>query len=314
MNLTVNAVVNRAKREVINQFAPATRLTRRRHSARIERHRRQLPPLSAGDAHLVSELVNRGIAITTLEDLALPGTAQMQRLFAADAATLAARSPGERSAVWLSHAELTSNPVVWRWGLTPRILDIAENYIGLPLTYYGSFVARQVADGRTVGTRHWHRDIEDHRVLKALIWLNDVDAGGGPFEYLPLSQSQAATRQLKYVAGYLDDETMRRAAPVTARLRATGPTWTVVLADTARLFHRGAPPTETDRFSVTYTWTSRTPIKTMPAVPYTSDQISRIRDGLTDRQSACLPAALRADWTSGLGAEAVNSAGPAGTR
>ena len=64
-----------------------------------------------------------------------------------------------------------------------------------------------------------------------------------------------------------------------------------MLADPARILHRASPAEDQDRYSVTFTWTSRHPIKTMPpAEPLTADEDARIRAGLSPAQLACLPA------------------------
>ena len=36
-----------------------------------------------------------------------------------------------------------------------------------------------------VASQQWHRDFNDRHLLKAFLYLVDVDAGAGPFEYVP---------------------------------------------------------------------------------------------------------------------------------
>jgi hypothetical protein len=181
---------------------------------------------------------------------------------------------------------------IWQWGLQDRVLDLVENFIGLPVRYYGAHVRREVADGECADTRQWHRDIEDHRVLKMLVWINDVGLDGGPFEFLPRKWTDSAIRELGYVSGFVGDDDLARVVPRTEWRAADGPRWTAVLGDTAGILHRARPPTKQDRYSVTFSWTSRRPITTIPAEPFTPDQAARIRRYLTPRQLACLPRAL----------------------
>lgn len=291
--MDVAKLANRAKREVMAKFPPAHHLAYKRYTARLDRHRSMLPGLSVSDASLVDRLNRDGIVITSLDELDLPDTAMIKDLLAGFVDTLASREPDATSRVTLDRADLVRVAELWRWGLGDRLLDIAENHIGTPINYYGPHLVRQIADGRTVGNRRWHRDIEDHSMVKMLVWLNDVGTAGGPFEYISLDRSAVAAATLNYPGGYVDDDTICRFAPRDSWRQATGPQWTVLLVDTSRLFHRGMPPRSVDRYSVTFTWTSRRPIKIMPAGRLTTDEVQHIEDGLSPRQIACLPSSLQ---------------------
>ncbi len=288
MDKTLGGVMNRATRELTARVPLAAEWARRRHEVQLERHRPQLPMLRATDSALVEELDRHGLVLATLDQLGAPDTATIKHSALAWAETLAERTPDGESGINLTHAELVDGLAIWRWGLNHHLLDLAESYIGLPVTYHGVFANRQLADGRAVGTRQWHRDIEDRRMLKILVWLNDVAADGGPFTYIPAGVSDRMARELRYAGGYLDDETVTRLHGAEAVRSAGGPQWTVVVADTARVFHRGMPPTGRDRYAMTFTWTSRRPVKSMPNEPFTAEEGDRIRAGLTRRQLDCL--------------------------
>jgi hypothetical protein len=66
--------------------------------------------------------------------------------------------------------------------------------MGLPILYTGVSVKREIADGRTTGTRRWHCDPEDESVFKVIVCLNDVDAGTGPLECLDATATPRAKR------------------------------------------------------------------------------------------------------------------------
>ena len=65
------------------------------------------------------------------------------------------------------------------------------------------------------------------------------------------------------------------------------------MADTAQIFHRAGRPTSGDRYSVTFTWSSQSPLKTIPNQPFTAEQARGIRAGLDARQLSVLPIGLR---------------------
>jgi hypothetical protein len=289
MDRTFSGVMNRASRELTARVPLAAEWARRRHAVRLERYRSQLPKLAATDTALIEELDQHGLVLRSLDDLGVPDTEAIKQCALAWVDVLAARTvPEGESGISLTHAEIVDDLAIWKWGLSDRLLDLAERHIGLPVTYHGAFANRQLADGRTVGTRQWHRDIEDRRMLKILVWLNDVPIDGGPFTYVPRELSDRVARDLRYAGGYVDDETMTRLAGPEGVRSATGPQWTAVVVDTSRVFHRGQPPTGRERYAMTFTWTSRQPIKSMPNEPFTAAEGDRIREGLTRRQLDCL--------------------------
>jgi hypothetical protein len=288
MDMTFSGVMNRATREMTARVPAAAEWARRRHAGRLERHRAQLPALPAADNALVEELNQHGLVLASLDQLGVPDTEAIKQRALAWVDVLTARAPDGESGMDLTHAEIVDELAIWRWGLSDRLLDLAESHIGLPVTYHGAFANRQLADGRTVGTRQWHRDIEDRRMLKILVWLNDVAADGGPFTYIPAKASDSMAGELRYPGGYLDDATIIRLSGAQAVCSATGPQWTAVVVDTARVFHRGMPPTGRDRYAMTFTWTSRRPVKSMPNEPFSAEEGDRIRAGLTRRQLDCL--------------------------
>jgi hypothetical protein len=290
---TFSGVMNRATRELTARVPLAAQWARRRHAVRLDRYRSQLPTLPATDNALIEELDRNGLALASLDQLGVPDTETIKQRALDWVDVLAARTPPDgESGMSLTHAEIVDDLTIWRWGLSDRLLDLAERHIGLPVTYHGAFANRQLADGRTVGTRQWHRDIEDRRMLKILVWLNDVAPDGGPFTYVPGETSDRVVRELRYAGGYVDDATITRLAGADAVRQATGPRWTAVIVDTSRVFHRGAPPTGVERYAMTFTWTSRHPIKSMPNEPFTAEEGDRIRAGLTRRQLDCLRADL----------------------
>jgi hypothetical protein len=287
----ISRATNRAKRQVMARVAPVNRLVNNAHRTRIRAHQPHLPVLDPVDAALVSTMESDGVSVTSLQALDLPGSAGLRASLETLVSQLAARDPGVESALRPTPGELLADIEVWRWGLNQRLLDIVENYIGLPVRYYGAAMYREVADGKALGTRQWHRDIEDHRVFKILVWLNDVGPRGGAFQYIPKPMSQDAVQRLKYVAGYVPDDAISAVVPTANWIKATGPQWTAVMADPAAVLHRASTPEDRDRYSVTFTWTSRSPIKTMPAAePFSPADIFRVRAGLSARQIGCLPA------------------------
>ncbi|WP_166140038.1 phytanoyl-CoA dioxygenase family protein [Nocardioides ochotonae] len=293
MNPTLSRFGNRAKREVIHRFPPATWYADARRAARVERHRPLLPPLEAAQRAQVRLLQEHGLVGAPWHHLGLPGTHDLQDLLLQLAGVLADRSPGGSHSVLLGRDETLEDIRLWQWGLQPEVLDLVENHLGVPVRYFGPLVHREVADGRVVDTRQWHRDIEDLRMLKVLVYLDDVEEDGGPFTYVPRRTSAAAARELRYVGGFVGDARFSEVVPPSLWRPVTGPRWTAAMPDTARIFHRAAPPIARDRYSVTFTWMTRHPLATIRSAPWRPDQVRRCVAGLDARQRTALPVSMR---------------------
>jgi hypothetical protein len=281
-------VANRAKRELMARVPPVNWAVEMRYERRLRHHAAQLAPLSATHARLVSQLRREGAIVTKLDELGLSGVDALKESLG----TLAARLADQRGSDELSRDDLLEAGA-WQWGLRTDVLALVENYLGLPALYCEPQVRREPANGRGDTVRQWHRDPEDHRMFKMIMWLNDVSPAGGAFEWLPRPHTEEATRRLGYVSGFVSGDDMARVMPRRLWRSAPGPRWTAVLGDTSSIFHRAGVPHDKDRYSVTFSWTSRWPIKQLPIDPFSAAQAEAIRQGLNADQRSALPRAIR---------------------
>lgn len=281
-------IANRAKRELMARVPPVGWAIDMRYERRLRHHAAQLAPLSATHAELVSRLRREGAIVTTLDELGLSGIDALKESLGTLAARLAAHTGSDS----LGRDDLVETGA-WQWGVRTDVLALVENYLGLPAQYCEPEVRREQANGLESTVRQWHIDPEDHRMFKVIIWLDDVSPVGGAFEWLPHSCTEAAERELGYVSGFVSENEMERVMPRQLWRSAPGPRWTVVLGDTRSIFHRAGVPQDKDRYSITYSWTSRWPIKPFPIDPFTAAQAEAIRQGLSARQRSALPKAIR---------------------
>ena len=286
---TTKRLTNRAKREVVERIPMLKVRDAQRRQRRRTDHAPSLPRLESREQEHRARLETDGVSITSLADLDLPDTDALREALLGLQSRLQSRLEPGLSTIRVTNDEIAEDPTIWRWGLNERLLDLAENYLGLPPRYYGADVRCEVADTRTFDVRQWHRDMEDDRLFKVLIWLNDVDIDGGPFEFVPKPVTTAASKTLSYVSGFVSDSRLASAADETHWQAAVGPAWTAVFADTAHVFHRAKPPTLRNRYSLTITYSSWHPRKLYSKVPFSAAQQARIRANLSARQAACLP-------------------------
>lgn len=127
----------------------------------------------------------------------------------------------------------------------PGVLRVAAAYLRCRPTLSSigirwSFPAgnESVAGARAAGVQRFHRDPDDWRFLKLFVYLTDVDAGGGPHEFVAGSH-RTAGRILE--RPYTMEEIESRHGRESVRT-ITGPRGTNFFADTYGI-HRGAVPT-----------------------------------------------------------------------
>ncbi|MBD0342650.1 MAG: hypothetical protein ICV61_17765 [Microcoleus sp. Co-bin12] len=150
---------------------------------------------------------------------------------------------------------MTDLPKFSDWGNESSLLRIAENYIGLPIAFQGIHLRRDFANRKPVTTEFWHQDLEDRRMLKAILYLTDVDEEHGPFEYIPksaispllafrirlqtlLKLLQARIFNTKDVIG-LSDREIEKIVPRSKWKTCLGKAGTVVFVDPVAIFHHG---------------------------------------------------------------------------
>jgi len=210
----------------------------------VRAHAAALPRLTGLDAQICEALEREGIFQTSLTELGIPGSPEMlrtaQQMTSAYAPEAYRRAAGGETYLMLPGAQTMMQPKLYVWGLADRLLNIAECYLGLPPAYDGMALVYSVADGKEEATRRWHRDREDRRMVRIVIYLNDVEEDGSPFEL--------DRRGCEPVRA--DDPDAIRSCP--------GPAGTVIFADTGRCLHRGRPGAR-DRMAIFYSYFSRRP-------------------------------------------------------
>ncbi len=221
---------------------------------RAHRTGRACQELSSRDMDIVAGLETNGVYITSLAALDLPGTDTLwtSATDIANAYSVRAKA-GEFASqytVQVGAEEMMRHPHIVHWPLNDRILDIVETYLGLPAACDTLNFFYTLADGRQVAARRWHRDVEDRRMVKLIVYLHDVDEEGGPLEVLhrafpgcdqldganfPVLTQEMLERRL--------GGTLERGDVTTC----TGKAGTVIFADVASRYHRGRPAIARDR-------------------------------------------------------------------
>jgi hypothetical protein len=145
-------------------------------------------------------------------------------------------------------------------GYNRRLLDVANSYVGMwsKLEYVDLWYTPPVAGDQRKSSQRWHRDFNDRHLLKAFLYLVDVDEETGPFEYVPGSAPGGELDDLwpwrplgdNYPPeDELAQKTAERAVSFTA------PKGTIIFCNTAG-FHRGGFAKSKPRVLATVTYSS----------------------------------------------------------
>ena len=154
-----------------------------------------------------------------------------------------------------------------RLGIHPRLLDLANAYLGMrsKLEYVDVWYTPAAGADERRASQRWHRDFNDRHLLKAFLYLVDVDEETGPFEYVPRSAPGGELDRLWPWRPLGDnyppeDELAERIGDKAVTF--TAPKGTLILCNTAG-FHRGGFASGKSRVLATFTWDSPASLKAL---------------------------------------------------
>ena len=152
--------------------------------------------------------------------------------------------------------------------LDPRLLDLANTYIGMwsKLEYVDLWYTPPSDEDERQSSQRWHRDFNDRLLLKAFLYVSDVDDAAGPFEYVPRSFPGGELGDLwpwfPGYDGYPPDEEFARRMEGERIETFTGQRGTLILCNTSG-FHRGGYATGRPRVLATWTYSSPASLKAL---------------------------------------------------
>lgn len=244
------------------------KLFRRKYEAYKHKNQSLLKKLSEEDYKIEQSLKEKGVYISSLYSLGFPKTKELIESGCALFQELEeiSREPNYndiyKHTITSNFKYLQNYLNIFYWGLENRLLAIAQNYLETPIAYDTFTATLSRNNGLEVGQRKWHIDNEDRRVLKVIIYFNNVGENNGPFQYVGENFTSKLLNLMEDKYQFL---THKQISELTQGeidqwlVSCTGKTGTVIIVDTARVFHRGKPPTETLRKALFFGYLSRRP-------------------------------------------------------
>ncbi len=235
-------------------------------------------PLQGEAARVLVSLNRDGVAITSASNLLesdslfdeLCRTVESHKILHAAQIAKTQEAADDTTAVgrktfileYLGHnPQLDPLSVYARLALQKNVLGVANAYLGMRsrLRYYNvwhTFPTQVEARESQL----WHRDREDHLIVKVFLYLSDVNEGAGPFTYARGSHPKGYLRQ---EAPYSLEGNVRRSSDAQMAevispeqwFRGIGPKGTIIFADT-RGYHKGGLARERSRLMFTAMFTS----------------------------------------------------------
>jgi hypothetical protein len=235
----------------------------KRKNSRIQKYVTSLPSLSDLEKRIVDGLEKHGTFITSLEELGKNGIDYTGLLKAADK-VMPTIAFSETNNIYnfiacANEADFQENPIIPLWGLQPSFLRIATSYIGMPVAYRGLLFRKDIPNKVADETRMWHVDGEDDKIMKIIVYLNDVTIDDGPYEYISKSDKTKQEVAARF-SGRVSDENMKTLVPESKWNSCTGKRSTVVFTDPCSIYHRGkVPVSDVARYTLFYAYNSVLP-------------------------------------------------------
>ena len=250
----------------MNLFTQFDRKVRWRVRSAVEHlkyHAARRPALTPEHRRAIHDLSTEGVHVTSLDRLFGESACKAAYLHAAEFI----RTPAHRDndSLWrqgISSRDITPPallahlPAVYLAGLDPGLLALVGGYLRKSVAYHGCVIRTSAVNGNVLGTRLWHQDAEDSNVFRMVVYLNDVEPGGGPFEYIPRSTGLTYDQ---LGSGALTNERVAAVMPASRWKQVYGPAGTVVLCDTAKVFHHESVQERQPRSVVMIGYSSRFP-------------------------------------------------------
>lgn len=146
---------------------------------RLLQHEKSLPPLEAGDRLILQSLKKEGVYITNIEELGLKSTPELLQVARQHLAQMSADINQHSEKKLPQIYTVTQLPEFANWAKETRLLTIIENYLRFPVTFHGVHLRKDFPNKNQFGTLLWHKDSEDRKMIKIIIYLNDVDENTG---------------------------------------------------------------------------------------------------------------------------------------
>lgn len=227
-----------------------TRLSRlaaapdRRHRRRSAQQWHDANKSVVGRAAQPEELSTHGFSLCPLDPVILGRlleewrTVKAQRSRSTNPAAEPRSTGKEFFEEMLSETDLHSFPSFLDAAIDEGVLASVTHALGMvPHLESIDVLASQHNADTLTSSQLWHYDVNDERIVKLFIYLEDCDARHGPFTFISADRSQQVAGS---VGHYVQDDHIATHVPREQWRAVEGPAGTAFLIDTGRCYHFGS--------------------------------------------------------------------------
>ncbi|KYC42763.1 phytanoyl-CoA dioxygenase [Scytonema hofmannii PCC 7110] len=246
------------------------------------KHAGKVPVLKDSDRKIVDALNTEGVYVTSLEELKISSTSTLLKTAHNYLSEMLSVNHSEKTERLPQIYTMTDLSEFSQWAQEKKLLSIIENYIGLPVAFHGVHLRKDFPNENQFGTLLWHKDSEDRRIVKIIVYLSDVEDRHGPFEYIPLSLTSLPNLNYYRIyyklwrSGYIgiNDEQLQDIIPKKYWKSCPGPAGTVIFVDPRRALHHGTLRTQ-DRSALFFVYTANPPQRPELCTQYWDETFAR---------------------------------------
>jgi hypothetical protein len=153
----------------------------------------------------------------------------------------------------LADADLRSFPTFLSTAIDERVLTFVLRTMGMVPHLESIDILASAHTGKELtASQLWHYDVNDARIIKLFVYLEDCWAKNGPFTFIPADSSE----RVSHVVGhYVSDDYISAHVPRETWRAVEGPAGTAFLIDTGRCYHFGSR-SEAPRYAYVATYSS----------------------------------------------------------
>ncbi|MBD0387927.1 MAG: phytanoyl-CoA dioxygenase, partial [Nostoc sp. C3-bin3] len=116
------------------------------------KHSRNLPALEGSDRNILNALKKDGVCVTTLAELGLNSSSELLKAAYHQLSQMENPNNDHLDERLPQIYTVTGLPEFYAWGIEKRLLNIIENYIGLPIAFHGVHLRKDFKSKHQFGT------------------------------------------------------------------------------------------------------------------------------------------------------------------
>jgi hypothetical protein len=160
-------------------------------------NKKNLPAISKEDKVILNNIIENGVYVSTLDKLGFENTENFKKLaiqlfrdteekFNVPPTHLGGWFAVEKHTLRPPYEYILKNyPDLIRFALDPRLISIVQHYVGKPAVLLDVDFKIDLPGGNDKGSKVWHYDTMNFKIIKIFIYFTDVTSDSPAFEYIP---------------------------------------------------------------------------------------------------------------------------------